>query len=106
MTAAPSPGSPGAKGPSRPTAHVIAFPTQQLQPEFPTISQQGDNDVYWSDFPEDIFRRLRQLRGPEWWRAPRKANAWHPHKVCQPETAIAKSGADIVGMAGAMGVRP
>jgi hypothetical protein len=56
MIAAPIPKLAGGKHSCRPT-----------ESEIPPRSQ-GDGDVYWSDFPEDIFRRLRQMRGPMWWR--------------------------------------
>jgi hypothetical protein len=30
-------------------------------------SAEIENPVYWSDPPERVLQRLRELRGPKWW---------------------------------------
>jgi hypothetical protein len=50
------------------TSHVIAFPMLMSAPELSTETHQRNENVLWSDFPDDVLRRLRELRGPEWWR--------------------------------------
>jgi hypothetical protein len=44
------------------TCTILILLTPAAQPEAP------DASVYWSDPPDRVLARLRDLYGPEWWR--------------------------------------
>ena len=47
---------------------IIVFPTMVRRgPQIQTERDKPRGVVYWSDHPELVLKRLRELHGPKWW---------------------------------------